>query len=158
MLEPALQDRLIQQEIGERVCNANTGCQKPRSSPCAWAQYMGIYRYSRGCLSLSKTFRPSSTWFIPRIFPRGEVTDSHYGILYYRHDPIHACPSFVGRTVHGPLSVVREWEVLWFSAGPSSCLVGAKGVEQASVWSAPLVCPAGLADAVFVCATRGGSR
>jgi hypothetical protein len=29
MLEPALQDRLIQQEIGERVCNANTGCQKP---------------------------------------------------------------------------------------------------------------------------------
>jgi hypothetical protein len=30
LLEPALQDRLIQQEIGVRVCNANVGCQKPR--------------------------------------------------------------------------------------------------------------------------------
>jgi hypothetical protein len=37
----------------------------------------GIYMYSRGRLSLSKTFRPSSTRFIPRIFPRGEVTNSH---------------------------------------------------------------------------------
>jgi hypothetical protein len=42
-----------------------------------WALYGGIYRYSRDRLSLSKMFRPSSTWFIPRIFPRGEVTDSH---------------------------------------------------------------------------------
>jgi hypothetical protein len=41
----------------------------------------------------------------------------------------HAGPSFVGRTVHGPLSVVREWEVMWSSAGPSSCLVVAKGVK-----------------------------
>jgi hypothetical protein len=70
----------------------------------------------------------------------------------------HAEPNFVGRTVYGPLSVVREWEVQWSSVGPSSCLVGAKGVEQASVWYAPLACPAGLADAVFVCARRGGSR
>jgi hypothetical protein len=67
----------------------------------------------------------------------------------------HVGPSFVGQTVHGPLFVVREWEVMWSSAGPSSCLVRAKGVEHASVWSASLVCPAGLADAV--CATRGGS-
>jgi hypothetical protein len=41
------------------------------------AVYGGIYRYSRGRLSLSKMFIPSSTRFIPRIFPRGEVTDSH---------------------------------------------------------------------------------
>jgi hypothetical protein len=33
-----------------------------------------------------------------------------------------------------------------------------EGVEQASVWSAPLVCLAGTTDAVFVYATRGGSR
>jgi hypothetical protein len=66
-----------------------------------------FYRYSRGCLSLLKTFRPSSTWFIPRIFPRGEVTDSHYGILYYSHDPIHACP--LGAQLCGPN---RTWASL----------------------------------------------
>jgi hypothetical protein len=64
-----------------------------------------------GRLSLSKTFRPSSTWFIPRIFPRGEVTNSHYGKLYYRHGPkiahSHAGSSSVGQTAHGPLLVVR---------------------------------------------------
>jgi hypothetical protein len=43
-------------------------------------------------LSLSKTFRRLSTWFIPRIFPRGEVTDSHYSKFYYRHGPNHTCP------------------------------------------------------------------
>jgi hypothetical protein len=32
------------------------------------------------------------------------------------------------------------------------------GVERASVWSAPLAYPTGLAGAVFVCAMRGGSR
>jgi hypothetical protein len=69
----------------------------------------------------------------------------------------HVGPSFVGQTVHGPLSVVREWEALWSSTGPLSYLVEGKGVEQASVWLVPLVCPAGPADAVFVCATRGGS-
>jgi hypothetical protein len=40
-------------------------------------------------------------------------------------------------------------------AGPSSCLAGAKGAEQASVWTTSLVCPAGPADVVFVRATRG---
>jgi hypothetical protein len=30
ILELGVQDRLIQWEIGEGVCNANTGCQKPR--------------------------------------------------------------------------------------------------------------------------------
>jgi hypothetical protein len=64
----------------------------------------------------------------------------------------------VGRTVHGPLFVVREWEVQGSSVGPSSCLLGTKGVEQASVWSMPLAYPAGLADVVFVCAMQGGSR
>ena len=64
----------------------------------------------------------------------------------------------MGRIPHGPLSMVREWEVPGYSAGPSSCLVGAKGVERASVWSAPLAYVAGLAGAVFVCAMRGGSH
>jgi hypothetical protein len=70
----------------------------------------------------------------------------------------HAGPSFVGRTIHGPLPVLRKWEVLWSSAGPLSRLVGVKGVEQASIWSAPLVCPAGPADAAFVRVARGRSR
>jgi hypothetical protein len=58
-------------------------------------------------LSLSKTFTPSSTWFIPRIFPRGEVTDCHYGKLYYRHGPNHACPH--GAQLYGPN---RTWASL----------------------------------------------
>jgi hypothetical protein len=58
-------------------------------------------------LSLSKTFRPSSTWFIPRIFPRGEVIDSHYGKLYYRHDPNHTCPR--GAQLYG---LNRTWASL----------------------------------------------
>jgi hypothetical protein len=58
-------------------------------------------------MSLSKSFRPSSTWFIPRIFPRGEVTDSHYGKLYYRHDSIHTCPR--GAQLCGPN---RTWASL----------------------------------------------
>jgi hypothetical protein len=59
-----------------------------------------IYRYSRGRLSLSKTFRPSSTWFIPRILTRGEVTYNYYGKLYYRHDPNRTCPR--GAQLYGP--------------------------------------------------------
>jgi hypothetical protein len=43
-------------------------------------------------------------------------------------------------------------------AGPSSCLAGAKGVGQASVWTVSLVCPAGPADAVFIRAAQGRSR
>jgi hypothetical protein len=42
--------------------------------------------------------------------------------------------------------------------GPSSCLAGAKGAEQASVWTTSLVCPAGPADAVFVRAARSRCR
>jgi hypothetical protein len=79
-------------KLGREFAKLNTGYQKPRWSPRASAQYEGIYRYSRGRLSLSKIFRPLSTWFIPRIFPREEVTNSHYGKLYYRHGPNHTCP------------------------------------------------------------------
>jgi hypothetical protein len=43
-------------------------------------------------------------------------------------------------------------------AGPSSCLAGAKGAGQASVWTVSLVCPVGPADAVFVRAAQGRSR
>jgi hypothetical protein len=70
----------------------------------------------------------------------------------------HTGPSFVGQTVHGPLPALRKWEVMWSSVGPLSRLAGAKGAEQASVWSAPLVCPTGPADAVFVHAAQGRSR
>jgi hypothetical protein len=58
-------------------------------------------------LPLSKIFRPSSTWFISRIFPRGEVTDSHYNKLYYRHGPNHTCPR--GAQLFGPN---RTWTSL----------------------------------------------
>jgi hypothetical protein len=37
--------------------------------------------------TLSKMFMPSSTWFVPRIFPRGEVTENHYGRGYYKRGP-----------------------------------------------------------------------
>jgi hypothetical protein len=100
-------------KVGREFAKLNTGCQKPCWSLYAWAQYESIYRYSRGRLPLSQTFRPSSTWFIPRIFPRGDVTDSHYGKLYYRHDSNHTCPR--GAQLYGQnctwASVVREWEV-----------------------------------------------
>jgi hypothetical protein len=36
---------------------------------------------------LSKTFMPSSTRSIPRIFSREEVTKCHYRKSYYRRDP-----------------------------------------------------------------------
>jgi hypothetical protein len=39
-------------------------------------------------------------------------------------------------------------------SGSSSCLAGVKGAEQASVWTTPLVYPAGPTDVVFVRATR----
>jgi hypothetical protein len=42
--------------------------------------------------------------------------------------------------------------------GPSSCLARAKGAKQASAWSAPLVCPAGPANVVFVRAARSRNR
>jgi hypothetical protein len=43
-------------------------------------------------------------------------------------------------------------------AGPSTCLAGAKGAEQASVWTTSLVCSADPADAVFVRAARSRCR
>jgi hypothetical protein len=46
---------------------------------------MGVFIGTRvATRPLSKTFMPSSTRFIPRIFPRGEVTDSHYSKSYYK--------------------------------------------------------------------------
>ena len=85
----------------------------------------------------------------------GEVTVSHYDILYYRHDPTHTCSR--GALLHGPnytwASLCTEGvggPVVFGRAFVSSRLAGAKGAEQASVWAAPLACPAGPADAVFV--------
>jgi hypothetical protein len=75
--EHACLGNLIQRGSGKCVCKVQHGMPKASLISRVRALYGGIYRYSRGRLSLSKTFRPSSTWFIPRIFPRGEVTDRH---------------------------------------------------------------------------------
>jgi hypothetical protein len=75
--EPACLGKLIQRGSGKCVCKVQHGTPKALLISRVWALYGGIYRYSSGRLSLSKTFTPSSTRFIPRIFPRGEVTDSH---------------------------------------------------------------------------------
>jgi hypothetical protein len=112
-----------------------------------WAQYGDIYRYSMGRLPLSKIFRPSSTWFIPRIFPREEVTDSHYGKLYCRHGPNHTCPR--GAQLYGPnrtwtpLGGERAWGPVDFD-GAFVLPRRAKGVEQTSVRLALLACPGGF--------------
>jgi hypothetical protein len=45
-----------------------------------------------GACSCQRHLDPRVTGFIPRIIPRGEVTDSHYGKLYYRRGPNHTCP------------------------------------------------------------------
>jgi hypothetical protein len=100
------------------------GCQSHNISLCALAQYGGIYRYSSDCPTLSRTFRPSITKFIPRIFPQGKVTTSHYDILYYRQDPTHTAHASSGRgaLLHG-LNCTRASpcsegeEVLWPSWG-----------------------------------------
>jgi hypothetical protein len=62
---------------------------------------------------LTKTFMPSSTRFIPRIFPRGEVTGSHYGKAITDTAPnalILAGPITMGRIPHGPPVAVTTWE------------------------------------------------
>jgi hypothetical protein len=112
-------------------------------------------------LPLSKTFRPSSTWFIPKIFPRGEVTDSHYGKLYYRHGPNHICPR--GAQLYGPN---RTWASL---GGEGAC--GPVDFGKAFVLSRVSkggqtglrpVSALGLfwrvVDSAFACARRGRSR
>jgi hypothetical protein len=71
--------------------------------------------YSRGCLSLSKTFRPWSTWFTPEYSHEGRLQPVI--TVYFITDTAqlthaHVGPSFVGRTVHGPLPILREWEVM----------------------------------------------
>jgi hypothetical protein len=63
--------------------------------------------------SLSKMFMLSSTRFIPRIFPRGEVTGNHYGKAITdmaRNTLILAGPITMGRIPHGPPGAVRTWE------------------------------------------------
>jgi hypothetical protein len=41
---------------------------------------------------LPKTFMPSSTQSIPRVFSQKEVTDCHYSKGYYRRGPLHTYP------------------------------------------------------------------
>jgi hypothetical protein len=62
---------------------------------------------------LTKMFMPSSIWFIPIIFPRGEVTDSHYDKAITEtalNALILVGPITMGRIPHGPLVVVTMWE------------------------------------------------
>jgi hypothetical protein len=72
---------------------------------CMWALYGGIYRYSRGRLSLSKMFRPSSTRFIPRfshkvrlhiVIKVNPITDTTLIAL------VLTGPITMGRIIHGP--------------------------------------------------------
>jgi hypothetical protein len=77
MLELALLGKLIQRGSGKSVSKVCCGMTKASLISRVRALYGVIYRYSRGRLSLSNTFIPSSTRLIPKIFPRGEVTNSH---------------------------------------------------------------------------------
>jgi hypothetical protein len=99
VLEPALQDRLIQRGIGKGVCNANTGCRKPRQSSRALAQY-GVFIGTRGVAC------PCQRHLDPRV-PGLSLEYSHEGELqpvitvYFIIDMAqptcaHAGPSFVG--------------------------------------------------------------
>jgi hypothetical protein len=62
---------------------------------------------------LSNTFMPLSARLIPGIFPRGEVTDSHYSksiTKAARNALILAGPVIVGRISRGPPAAVMTWE------------------------------------------------
>jgi hypothetical protein len=123
-----------------------------------WGVFIGTRWVAYPC---QKHLDPRVPDLSPEYSHKMKVIDSHYGILYYRHGLIHACPrgtqfcgpnrtwaSLRGEGVGGPVVFDGAFELSRQS----------EGVEQASVWSAPLVCPAGLADAVFICSMRGGSR
>jgi hypothetical protein len=77
-------------------------------------QCTGVFIGTRAAACpLTKTFMPSSTWFIPRIFPRGEVIGNHYGIAITDttlNTLILVGPIVMGRIPHGPPVAVMTWE------------------------------------------------
>jgi hypothetical protein len=60
-----------------------------------------------------RTFIPSGTWIIPRIFPQGRVTDCHYRKAitnWARNTLLRAEPVTMGRIPRGPPGWVRTWD------------------------------------------------
>jgi hypothetical protein len=88
-------------------------CQK-LSSSLFCGHCTGVFIGTRvAACPLTKTFMPWSTWFVPRIFPRGEVTGSHYGKAITNtalNALILAGPITMGQIPHGPLVAVTTWE------------------------------------------------
>jgi hypothetical protein len=84
MLVLAFLDKWIQRESGESACKVQRGM------AIAWLIWSlkgivgGIYIYPSVHYPLVRTFMPSGTRTIPRIFPQGEVTYRHYRKGYYR--------------------------------------------------------------------------
>jgi hypothetical protein len=91
---------MIQRKSGKSICKVCRGMAKASLISRVTTIYGGIYRHSSGRLSLVKDIYASSIRFIPRIFPRGEVTDSHYSKGYYRRGSSCAYPH--GARYHGP--------------------------------------------------------
>jgi hypothetical protein len=74
----------------------------------------GVFIGTRAAVCpLSKTFMPSSTRFIPRILPQGEVTCSHYSKAITDttlNALIFVGPITMGRIPHGPPGAATTWE------------------------------------------------
>jgi hypothetical protein len=92
---------------------------------------------------LSKTFMPSSTRFIPRIFPRGRlqavitvnpIIDTALITL------VLARPITMGRIPHGPPKAVTTWEIRRLRQSLRLATRGRRGPHQVSVRSAPSIC------------------
>jgi hypothetical protein len=122
----------------------------------------GIYRYSSGRQSLSKTFMPSSTRFIPRIFPRGVVTGSHYG-----RNPITdtalialvlAGPITMGRLPHGPPRAVTTWETRRLLQSLRLATRGRTGPHRSSSSRRLRLVLTCSMDVAFICAMGRRSR
>jgi hypothetical protein len=86
----------------------------PKAFPSPVAGTVRVFIGTRAAACpLTKTFMPSSTWFVPRIFSRGEVTGSHYGKTITDttlNALILVGPITMGRIPHGPLVAVTTWE------------------------------------------------
>jgi hypothetical protein len=98
---------------------------------------------------------------MPRIFARGDVTDSHYSKLYYRHDPYYICPHgpiSMGRITHGPPPVVREREVRSLWQGLRLVTRERRGSSGPPYGWRPRPVLAGSVGPAFVCARQGRSR
>jgi hypothetical protein len=88
MLELALLGKWIQREV-ERVQTSLTWDDKSSVNLAPQGHCTEVFLGTRvATRPLLKTFMPSSTRSIPRIFPRERVTACHYRKGYYRRRPI----------------------------------------------------------------------